>query len=140
MKNLLLLPLLSIVSVGAIAQSTQAVDSVNVPANIQRIEVPARAYHMSQMDFGEYRGSYDLSNGQILTLSTRGLRMYAELDDGEKSEIVATGTRSFVATDQRLKMRFERQASGDLGGELLIAKSPQIAGQPIEYVTLATLR
>lgn len=140
MKSLLLLPLLGFVSVAACAQSSQALDSVDVPAPLQRIDVPAKALRMAQIDYGRYRGAYDLANGQTLYLTAQGRRMYAEVDDGGKSEIVGAGHGVFVALDQRMKMSFEPLQNGDLGGELLLAKTPMIAGQPVEYVSLMARR
>lgn len=140
MKSLLLLPLLSIVSMAALAQTPQVVDSVKIPGVAPRIEAPAKTYRMSQIDYTQYRGAYNLANGQTLYLTSRGPRMYAEVDDGGRSEIVGAGRGVFVAVDQSMKMSFERLQNGDMGGELLIARSPQIAGQPIEYVRLAMQR
>jgi hypothetical protein len=36
-------------------------------------------------------------------------------------------------------MRFERKADGDLGGDLLIARTPRVAGEPVQYL-LVSLR
>jgi hypothetical protein len=139
MKTLLLLPLLSIVSVAALAQtqSPQVVNQVQIPAIAPSIEVPAHPLRMAAVDFGMYKGGYDLANGQTLTLYSSGRRMYAQLGDGERSEIVGAGTSSFVALDRSLKMNFERLPTGDIGGELLIAKTPQVAGEPVQYLLVA---
>jgi hypothetical protein len=36
-----------------------------------------------------------------------------------------------------MKITLERKLDGDFGGEMLIAKSPSVAGQPVEYVRIA---
>jgi hypothetical protein len=139
MKTMLMLPLLSIVSLVALAQTPQVVDQVQVPvpAVTPSIELPAHPLRLINVDFGMYKGGYELANGQTLSLSTSGRRMYARLDDGERSEIVGAGTSSFVALDRSLKMNFERLPNGDIGGELLIAKTPRVAGEPVQYLLVA---
>jgi hypothetical protein len=42
-----------------------------------------------------------------------------------------------VAKDLTLKVTLVRKYDGDFGGELLIAKSPAVAGRPVQYVRLA---
>jgi hypothetical protein len=139
MKTMMLLPLLSIVSFAALAQSTQGIDRVQIPVT-PSIEVPAHPLRMAAIDFGMYKGGYDLANGQTLTLFSSGRRMYAQLDNGERSEVVGAGTGSFVALDRSLKMNFERLPDGDMGGELLIAKMAQVAGEPVQYLQVAMRR
>lgn len=150
MKNLLLFALLGL-ACGAAAvaqteqtapteQSPQVLDAVKIPANAPLvIEVPARRMPRYAIDFGAYQGAYDLSNGSVLQLSSQGRRMFAQLDDGERTEIVGTAQHSFVALDRSVQMRFEPRDSGAMGGELLIAKPPAIAGEPVQYL-LVSLR
>ena len=147
MKNLLLFALLGMAcGAAAVAQTAQndaapqVLDPVTIPATAPlSIEVPARRLPRHAVDFGAYQGAYDLSNGSLLQLSSQGRRMYAQLDSGERTEIVGTGKDSFVALDRSLKMRFEPRRNGDMGGELLIARQPAIAGQPVQYL-LVSLR
>lgn len=149
MKNLLLLALLGL-ACGAAAvaqtvqnapseQSPQVLDTVRIPAAPLSIEVPGRLLPRYAVDFAAYHGAYDLSNGGMLQLSSQGRRMYAQLGDGERTEIVGTGQHSFVALDRSLQMRFEPKYGGEMGGELLIAMPPAIAGAPVQYL-LVSLR
>ncbi|MES2262352.1 MAG: hypothetical protein V4724_27840 [Pseudomonadota bacterium] len=143
MKSLLLLPLLGAFAAAAVAQTEsmpQEVDSVTIPANSVRIAIPDHARRMSAEDFAVYRGAYDLANGQTLYLTAQGTRLFAEVDDSGRSEIVSAGRGTFVALDQRMKMRFERADNGDVGGELTIAKTPALAGRPLEYLMMAARR
>ncbi|KQV79370.1 hypothetical protein ASD15_18735 [Massilia sp. Root351] len=150
MKNLLLFALLGLAcGAAAVAQSVQnppseqnpqVLETVTIPASAPlSIEVPARRLPAYAIDFGAYKGAYDLSNGGLLQLSSQGRRMYAQLDDGERTEIVGTGKHSFVALDRSVQMRFEPKSSGEMGGELLLARQPAIAGQPVQYL-LVSLR
>ncbi|MYN11348.1 hypothetical protein [Pseudoduganella aquatica] len=142
MKKLLLAPLLFMVCIAAMgqtAQDPQMVDSVRVPATGLSIVVPEHRLGMYAVDFGAYKGAYDLSNGGLLQLTSQGRRMYAQLDNGERTEIVGTGMQSFVALDRSLQMSFERKPDGDMGGELLIARTPRVAGEPVQYL-LVSLR
>jgi hypothetical protein len=99
--------------------------------------MPERTLSRLMSNFDQYRGAYDLSNGQTLSLAASGTRMYAMLDDGERHELAAAGHGRFVAKDLTLKVTLVRKYDGDFGGELLIAKSPAVAGRPVQYVRLA---
>jgi hypothetical protein len=143
MKNLLLLPLLGMACAAALAQTAQdpqVLDSIRIPATQAAIEVPARTLRMHDIDFGAYQGAYELGNGGLLQLTAQGRRMYAQIDDGARSEIVGTGRQDFVALDRSMKMSFERLDNGDLGGELLIARTPAVAGEPVQYLLVALRR
>ncbi|GAB2869232.1 hypothetical protein GCM10027277_42970 [Pseudoduganella ginsengisoli] len=134
MKKLSLIVLLAIAAPAAFAQS-QSPQSVKVPG--YNISAPERTFSKAAAGFDNYRGAYDLSNGQVLSLMAHGASMFAQLDDGDRHELAATGYGKFVAKDLSLKITLERKADGDVGGEMLIAKSSSVAGQPMEYVRIA---
>lgn len=143
MKSLLLLPLLCAACTTALAQTAQdplALDTIKVPATPAAIVVPAHTLRMHDIDFGMVKGAYELGNGGLLQLTAQGRRMYAQIDDGPRTEIVGTGRQAFVALDRSMKMHFERLDNGDLGGELLIARIPDLAGGPVQYLLVALRR
>ncbi|MRV72878.1 hypothetical protein GJ700_14300 [Duganella sp. FT92W] len=135
MKKISLIALLAIAAPAVFAQSQDASPTVKVPG--YSIVMPDRTVGKAGAGFDTYRGAYDLSNGQVLALTERGSTMYAQLDDGERHELAATGYGKFVAKDLSLKITLERKMDGDFGGEMLIAKSSSVAGQPTEYVRIA---
>ncbi|MFA9216996.1 MAG: hypothetical protein ACEQSK_07800, partial [Sphingomonadaceae bacterium] len=70
-----------------------------------------------------------LSNGSSLTLSRKGNRMYAEIDDRGQHEIVGANANTFVALDRQLQVRIDLQRDGGVSGELLmVVPGPQVAG------------
>ncbi|SFU73076.1 hypothetical protein [Pseudoduganella namucuonensis] len=140
MKNPMLLPVLSMLSAAALAQAPRVLDPVTIPARTQSIELPERALKMRDIDFGMYQGAYDLANGKTLYLVAQGKRMYAQIDDGDRHELAAAPRGAFVALDRQMRMRFERLDSGELGGELLLARTPEVAGRPVEYELLVARR
>lgn len=100
----------------------QPVETVRVPGPMDRIELPAIRYGMNLTNFDFYRGSYDLSNGQLLSLLARGNSMYAMLDDGRKVRLIAVGTDTFVAEDRSLHLSLRRAIDGEVGGDVLLAQ------------------
>ncbi len=53
-------------------------------------------FHMLQGDFADYKNSYQLTNGQMLTFSQRQTRYYAQLDDGNRVEIFPIAKDQFI--------------------------------------------
>lgn len=134
MKKISLIALLAFAAPLVLAQSASS-PTVKVPA--YNISIPEKTVGKTSAGFDTYRGAYDLSNGQVLSLINSGATMYAQLDDGDRHELAATGYGKFVAKDLSLRITLERKADGDVGGEMLIASSPSVAGQPMEYVRIA---
>jgi hypothetical protein len=134
MKKISLIVLLAFAAPVVMAQSASS-PTVKVPA--YSIAAPERTVGKTSAGFDSYRGAYDLSNGQVLSLLSSGATMYAQLDDGSRHELAATGYGKFVAKDLSMKITLERKADGEVGGEMFIARTPTVAGQPMEYVRLA---
>lgn len=125
MKKLLITALLGACIIGAlpsaIAQQSTQGDTVRIPAPAPlQIAAPGPARYLDPAEFSVYKGAYSLSNGQTLTLTRAGSRMYAEIDGQGTHQIVNTAQDTFVALDRKLQVRFEFDSSGDVGGELLM--------------------
>jgi len=115
--------LLVAVPVFAAAQTTTDPDRVMVPGSASHmlsIDVPAKPLRLDRDDFDRYRGAYDLSNGQTLQVFRDGLRMYAEVDQLGRHQIVASARNAFVALDKKMKMRIDLRDDGSVGGELVM--------------------
>jgi hypothetical protein len=121
MKKLVICALLSVLAFPVAAQEDKKLESVTITDSNLRIIVPSKRYRMMPEEFYNFKGSYDLSNGMTLTLSDRGYRMYAKLNNQEWHQIVAIAENAFVALDEKLKMRIDLKDNGDVGGEVLIA-------------------
>lgn len=120
MNKLILASLLSVASLAAFSQSVTPNETVTVPGHALRIDAPTHVRYMDKDEFYPYRATYTLANGQELTLSARGNRMFAEVDDLGKHQIVATSANSFTALDQQLQMTINLQPNDNITGELLM--------------------
>lgn len=141
MKRLLLSISLGVLSLAATAQDSGT--SVRVPAYV--IEVPAQPIHMFPGDFDKYKGSYDLSNGESMTLRQVGSHIYADVGDRPRTEMVATTRNSFVAVDRQFKMTLQGSGyDGNLSGEMLLttpaSAAQQASGVTTEVVSLVAVR
>lgn len=120
MKRLFACLAVGLLSCAARAQSDAEMSSVTIPSPRLEIEVPADAHRGMRGDFDDYIGAYDLSNGNILSLTRQGRRIYADAGTGNKTEVVAVRHNVFVAFDATMKITLKRQANGDVKGELLL--------------------
>lgn len=120
MKKLILASLFSVASLAAFSQTATTGETVTVPGHALRIDAPTHVRYMSQDEFYPYKATYELANGQELTLTARGTKMYAEVNDQGKHQIVATSANSFTALDQQLQMTIDRLPNDNVTGELLM--------------------
>ncbi|HEU4843592.1 MAG TPA: hypothetical protein VFT05_04940 [Burkholderiaceae bacterium] len=120
MKKLILASLLSVASLAAYSQTTAPSETVTVPGPALRIDAPTHIRYMDQDDFYAYKGAYELANGQLLVLTSRGNKMYAEVNDQGRHQIVATRANSFTALDQQLQMTIDLLPNDNVHGELLM--------------------
>jgi hypothetical protein len=125
MKRLLLSTFLGVLTLVATAQ-TQPETAVQVRG--YQIELPAKPYRMFPGDFDIYKGAYDLSNGETMVLNSRGRRMFAEVGDRPRVELVAASPHEFVAVDRQLKMKLQENF-GEITGEVLLVVPRQSSQQ-----------
>ncbi|PRC93508.1 hypothetical protein S2091_1895 [Solimicrobium silvestre] len=91
--------------------------------------------YMSDDEFYKFKQTYELSNGNTLSLFSRFNNKYAKLGDGTWHRIVATGPNSFVSKDHQLKMEINLQNDDKVSGYLLMpAASPAVAGNDVTSV------
>ena len=134
MKRILLSTFMGVLSLAATAQTAQTAQtgqteqgtSVLVPG--YQIELPTRIYRASAGDFNQYKGGYELSNGDTMVLRSQGQHMYALVGDRPQVELVAAAPNVFVAVDRQLQMTLEERVSGPIRGELLMVV-PRQSGQ-----------
>jgi hypothetical protein len=108
-------------------QAQETDGSVTVAAPRLTIELPARHHHMDNAELREFRGQYELANGQILRLSGNGTVMFGEIDDQGQHRMIAANHNTFVALDRKLQVRIELAPNGDDGGEVLMATPVRVA-------------
>lgn len=134
MKKIILFSVLSALSLSGMAQSTQQVETITISKSVTEIEAPDRTYWMPPERFYQFLGSYDLANGQTLSLFERGTFKYAQVSDQPRHRIVATGKNTFVALDRQLKMRIDLKEDGEASGELYMVvpaapATPKVMGK-----------
>ncbi|MDN2710349.1 hypothetical protein O0880_13050 [Janthinobacterium sp. SUN118] len=124
MKTWILAGTLGVCALLANAQSLPDSQTVTIPGGrLHTIELPAHKHFMSPEAFGQFRGAYELSNGQVLYLRNAGAIstiMYARIDDQDEHRIIATDSDSFVALDRQLAIRIDLRDNGGVGGEVLM--------------------
>ena len=138
MKRLMVLALLGSLSLAAPAQ-TEADNAVRIHG--YQIDLPTKAYPMYKGDFDTYKGVYNLSNDDTLVMSQVGRRMYAEMGDGQRRELVAAGPNVFVALDRQLKITLVPTFFGDFTGEVLrVVPGTATAANPGQVIRLVSIR
>jgi hypothetical protein len=118
MKKLIVTTILGALCAGAGMAAWAAGDTVTITGAEYKIELPKYKVLMPSDDFRYFIGSYSLSNGETLSVYERGRQRFAEIGNGGQHEIVAASLNSFVATDRKLKMRIDFDATGAATGEL----------------------
>ena len=121
MKKFALATALCAFSFAVSAQTTPSDSNVTIVGKSLSAAKAADARHMDQVDFYHFAGSYDLANGDTLSLANHGSLFFAKVGGQAWHRIVSTGDNSFVALDQQLKMRIDRKDDGNVSGEVLIA-------------------
>lgn len=124
-------------SFGGSASAQEPGERVTIPGSALKIDIPDRRHYMDSADFDEFRGEYQLSNGQTLTLSGKGKFMYAEIDQLGQHRIIATARNAFVALDRQLKMRIDWRDNGSTGGEVLMVVPRRMAGGAVTEEVVA---
>lgn len=124
MKKLTLILMLGTLSLGATAQTAPDTSTVTISGTDQAIVLPSKYRKMWPDDFSNYKGAYNLSNGQSLSVFSRGTRMYAKVEDQNDHELVAIAPNTFVALDEKLKMTINLHDDGNVSGELLMKITP----------------
>ncbi|PWF48800.1 hypothetical protein [Massilia glaciei] len=123
MKQILLLSLLAGLSLTATAQSAQ-----DTSVYIRGYDAPAKTYPVYLTNFDRYKGAYDLSNGEVLSLRQHGRQMFATVGDRPEKELVAISRNVFVLKDKGLKMALRRD-DGEVKGEVLLREPSMALGQ-----------
>ena len=92
-----------------IEQQNAAIESVRVQGGSQPAAV--HRYKVSRHDFAtQFNGSYKLTNGSEIELSSRNSRYYASID-GNQVEILSVTPNSFVSVDAKLAVSFDKNAT-----------------------------
>jgi hypothetical protein len=78
------------------------------PTNVARIDAPLHEHGTSRLsadDARHMRGTYQLSDGRALVVTSERSRLFAQLD-GKTEELVPADGHTFVARDSRTRVAF----------------------------------
>ena len=121
MKRLLFLSgLVAAISFGPVAVAQSDMSRVTIPRAPNTIELPSTYSRMWAGEFDTLLGTYDLSNGETLTLTKRVNRKFIQVGDKPKAEVIAVNDYDFVAVDKRYRVVLQEPVFGDVTGYLLI--------------------
>lgn len=138
MKAFVVVAALAALAAGASAQTQPAVEEIRISAGLARIELPEQLHNVWQDEFDRVQGTYHLSNGKTMQLSSWGNRMYAKIDGMPKRQLAAVSPYVFVARDLQMKIRISNiDAEGPIMADILLAM-PSLA-QGSSEVTLTRL-
>ena len=78
--------------------------------------------------FYDFKGTYELANGMTLKLFNQkiGNVMFAQLDDQERHQIVATSQNTFVALDKKLSISINHKGNGKMTGYIIMTIPAQM--------------
>ena len=92
-----------------VEQQNAAIASVRVQGGEQPTAV--HRYKVSPREFAsQFNGSYKLTNGSEIELSSRNSRYYASID-GTQVELLSVTPNSFVSIDSKLAVSFDKDAT-----------------------------
>ena len=141
MKKLIALSMLSAFWGLATAQTGPGMGAVTISGAHQGIQLPAKSYRILPEDLLDFRGTYVLSNGQLLHVTSMGPRLYAEVAGAAPAQLLAATPNTFVALDRQMALTFSPATGAVTGVTLRIVDSRQaLGGERGEWLALVAHR
>lgn len=138
MKTLLLAATLAALALPVAAQAPPDLGQVTITRDAPRtIELPAKYSRIRAGEFDNLKGTYDLSNGDTMTMTKTINRKYIKVGDGPRTEVIAVGDYDFVALNEKYRVVLSEPVFGEVTGYLLIdtRKDPRALSQkPLDAV------
>jgi hypothetical protein len=133
MKKSILFSLLAALSLGAFAQAAaEELSSVKISTPPPAISLPAKVSVIYSGGFENLIGLYDMSNGQTMRLTMRGIHKYAQVGDRPRVEVLSTNDYEFVAVNRQMKINLAEPVFGNTSGTVLLAvPSDDVAAAPV---------
>lgn len=116
MRHLIALALLCAISAAAQTQNQPATSDTTDQATVPTQRVARARNLVPPRDFVEFRGQYNMDNGQTLSISSRNRRYFAQFDTQPEMEIVAVTTDKFVSTNGKTQLAFQQYPNGSVSG------------------------
>ena len=98
--------------IGAMALSASAIAGPAVPpdasgTSVMSVNVPGSAYKLTPAEFEGVKGTYKLSNGDVMRVSTSQRKVWAEINGANKTELVPVAQNTFIALEDNAKVEFD---------------------------------
>lgn len=104
MKKIILFVALGALSASAAAQTQPSSSEVRISGPALQIALPPLLRNAWPEQFDQVAGTYYLSNGKTMQLSSWGNRMYAKVDGMDRAQLVAASPYEFVGLDRQIKI------------------------------------
>jgi hypothetical protein len=120
MNNYVIAALLALPGL-AVAQTAPPVEEIRISAALERIQLPDQLRNSWPDQFEQVQGTYYLSNGKTMALSTWGNRIYAKIDGMPRSQLVAASPYEFVGLDRHMRIKISNaEGSGPIQADILL--------------------
>jgi hypothetical protein len=98
--------------VGAATVSLSALADSSIPpavaaGNLASVQVRAAHTYLSKDDAEHMRGTFELTDGRTLTVTSKMNKLFVDLD-GKREELVPVGATKFVTRDTGTRVAFDR--------------------------------
>lgn len=115
------------------AHGQVSVDTVMVPA-----QKDAKPLTLWPGDLLEYIGDYQLANGKTLYLTKQGSKLFGQIGQQPKHELVSTGLRKFNAVNGKLSVHIKYTWDGQITGNVAYIDSSRDSGAIPVFVEIAS--
>jgi hypothetical protein len=109
MRTLTLLAVLGAMSMSASALAGPAGASGSGDSSVISVQtIPGVSYKPRPAEIEGVQGTYSLSNGEVMKISTEHRRLWAEFNNKRKSELIPIAPNTFVARGDRTTIEFDQ--------------------------------
>lgn len=133
MKKLLLVCGMGLLLLNGPAHSQTSVDTVMVAA-----QKDVKPLTLWPDDLQEYIGDYQLANGKTLYLTKQGGKLFGQIGQQPRHEMISTGLRKFDAKDGKLSVHIKYTWDGQITGKVAYLDSGRTSGAIPVFVEFAS--
>jgi hypothetical protein len=106
-----ILPVLALLGAATLSMSAFADPSIAPSASVANNATaqlqPSMAYRLTKDDADRMRGTFGLTDGRTITITSRLNKLFVDLD-GKREELVPVGPNLFVTRDSGARLTFNR--------------------------------
>lgn len=98
----------AVLSASALAAPPNSTADAGSAAMVPAQTVNGSSYKQRPVEFDGVQGSYDLSNGETMRISSQHRKLYAQIGGRGKAELVAVAPNVLVSRDDSLRLTFDQ--------------------------------